>query len=83
MAERKRDYAKEYKDYHAKDTQKKRRAARNAARDIMEKKGKVTKGDGNDVDHINRNPRGNLGNSPSNLRVVRKSVNRARNSHKK
>jgi hypothetical protein len=83
MAERNRDYKKEYNDYHATPAQKKRRAARNSARDIMEKKGKVKKGDGKDVDHINRNPNGNLGNSPSNLRVVRKSINRSRNSHKK
>ena len=72
-----RNYKLEYENYHSKPTQKKRRANRNAARDIMEKKGLVKKGDKKDVDHKDRNP-GN--NSPSNLRVQSKSSNRSRNS---
>ena len=41
-----RNYRKEYDNYHSKPKQKKNRAKRNAARDIMEKAGKVSKGDG-------------------------------------
>ena len=41
-----RDYAKEYKTYHGKPEQIKRRDARNNARPIMVKKGVVRKGDG-------------------------------------
>ena len=45
-----RNYKLEY-NYHSKPEQKKRRANRNAARDIMEKKGLVKKkGDKKDVD---------------------------------
>jgi len=82
MAERKRDYKKEYKDYQGTPQQLKRRAERNAARKKMERAGKVHKGDGKDVDHIHRNMRGNLSNNSANLRVLPKSVNRSRNSHK-
>lgn len=71
-----RDYKKEYKEYHSKPEQKKRRAGRNAARRKMEKEGKVRKGDGKDVDHKDRNPKNN---SKSNLRVQSKSKNRGRN----
>ena len=75
---RDRNYAKEYADYHAKPQQKKERAARNKARAVMERGGKVHKGDGMDVDHIDSNP---LHNSPSNWRVQTKSKNRSRNAH--
>lgn len=75
MKERKRDYAKEYKDYHAKPEQKKNRAQRNAARDEMERAGRVAKGDGMDVDH--KKPiRAGGGNGKANLRVVTPKVNR-------
>ena len=47
-----RDYKKEYKNYHGKPKQKKRRAHRNWARAQAEKKGLVEKGDNNDVHHI-------------------------------
>lgn len=73
MAERKRDYAKEYREYHSKPEQIKRRASRNAARRLMIKKGKARKGDGKDVDHKNRNP---LNNSLSNLRITSRKKNR-------
>ena len=74
-----RDYKKEYKEYHADPLQKKRRARRNAAREKMEDAGKVHKGDGKDVDHKNRNVRGNLSNATSNLRVQSRHKNRGRN----
>tara|TARA_B110000908_G_scaffold106399_1_gene125240 strand:+ start:3427 stop:3744 length:318 start_codon:yes stop_codon:yes gene_type:complete len=49
-------------------------ASRKAARRILEKKGIVTKGDGKDVDHQNRNPNDN---STANLKAKPKSVNRS------
>lgn len=70
-----RDYRKEYDTYHAKSAQKKNRASRNAARRKLTKEGRVHKGDGRDVDHVNQNPRDN---SRKNLRVMSKSKNRAR-----
>jgi hypothetical protein len=73
MAKRKRDYAKEYREYHSKPEQIKRRASRNAARRLMIQKGLARKGDGKDVDHKNRNP---LDNSRANLRIVSKKTNR-------
>lgn len=73
MAKRKRDYAKEYRVYHSKPEQIKRRASRNAARRLMIQKGKARKGDGKDVDHKNRNP---LDNSRANLRIVSQKTNR-------
>ena len=65
--------------YNSSDEQKKRRAQRNAARRKMEREGKVRKGDGKDVDHKSHKARGKLNNSASNLRVMDKSKNRAKN----
>jgi len=73
-----RDYKKEYDNYHAKPDQKRRRALRNAARKMMEKEGRVTKGDNNDVDHINKSKNGPLSNRRDNLRVIHQSLNRSR-----
>jgi hypothetical protein len=79
MAEKKRDYKKEYKQYHGKPEQIKRRSERNQARAKMEDAGKVSKGDGKDVDHKDHN----TGNSKSsNLRVISQSKNRADNKKK-
>jgi 5-methylcytosine-specific restriction endonuclease McrA len=72
-----RDYAKEYREYHAKPEQKKNRAQRNAARSIMEKEGAVRKGDGKDVDHKHPIDKGGS-NARGNLRVMTKSENRGR-----
>jgi hypothetical protein len=68
-----RNYKKEYK-YHATPTQKKKRASRNAARKKMMKAGKVRKGDGRDVDHINGDAKDNRA---KNLRVKSASKNRS------
>ena len=46
-----RNYKQEYANYQGTDEQIKNRAKRNKARSIMEKAGKVSKGDGKDVDH--------------------------------
>jgi hypothetical protein len=71
-----RNYKKEYENYHGSAEQKKKRAARNAARSTMEKEGKVSKGDGKDVDHATPLAKGG-GNGRSNLRVKSKSANRS------
>lgn len=68
-----RDYAKEYREYHSKPEQIKKRASRNAARALMIKAGKARKGDGKDVDHKDRNANNN---SIKNLRVVSQKKNR-------
>ena len=71
-----RPYDKEYDEYHSKPEQVKRRAARNKARTEMEKTGRVSKGDGKDVDHSTPLSKGGS-NSASNLRVKSKSDNRS------
>tara|TARA_R100000742_G_C4255754_1_gene73681 strand:+ start:771 stop:1031 length:261 start_codon:yes stop_codon:yes gene_type:complete len=75
-----RNYGSEYKKYQKQKQQKLARASRNAARRIMLKKGKVSKGDGKDVAHKNGNPKDN---SLKNLAVVRKSKNRSYARNKK
>lgn len=75
-----RDYKREYKVSHSSPEEKKKRASRNAARSVMEKKGLVRKGDGKDVDHKNSNPRDN---SKGNLRVQSASKNRSFPRNKK
>lgn len=77
---KKRNYRSEYDNYHAKPEQKKKRASRNTARARLEKEGKVSKGDGKDVDHKNGNAKDN---SKSNLRVKSKSANRSFPRNKK
>lgn len=74
MPARPRDWAKEYKDFHGKPEEIKRRAQRNAARAKMVKAGKASKGDGKDVHHSNRRTSDN---SASNLKVISKSKNRS------
>ena len=69
-----RDYKKEYREYHGTDAQKKRRAARNAARRKAEREGKVSKGDGKEVDHKGSHRTGDLRKVPT--RVVSKTTNR-------
>lgn len=75
-----RNYKIEYAATHGTPKGIKDRAARNKARRIMEKKGRVSKGDGKEVDHKNFNPRDN---SDSNLRVVSKTVNRKKQPKRK
>lgn len=70
-----RNYKEEYKEFHSKPDQKKRRAGRNAARRKMAASGKVKKGDGKDVHHKDGNA---LNNKRNNLRVESKSKNRSR-----
>jgi len=73
---RKRNYRKEYDNYHSKPKQKANRAKRNSARATMKKAGKVSKGDGKDVAHKKPLAKGGS-NKKSNLKVVSKSKNRS------
>ena len=76
MSNGKRDYKKQYEKYDGKDSVKKDRAKRNGARRIMEAEGKVSKGDGKDVDH--KKPLSKGGSvKRTNLRVTSKSANRS------
>ena len=71
-----RNYRKEYDNYHSKPEQKKNRAKRNAARSEMEREGKVKKGDGKDVAHKKPLAKGGS-NKRSNLKVASKAKNRS------
>ena len=76
MTNGKRDYKKQYEKYDGKDSVKKDRAKRNGARRIMEAEGKVSKGDGKDVDHKKPLSKGG-GVKRTNLRVTSKTANRS------
>ena len=69
-----RNYRKEYDNYHSKPEQKKKRAARNAARRALMKTGADRKGDGKDVHHRDGNPHNK---SKANLSVTSKRGNRS------
>jgi hypothetical protein len=71
-----RDYKKEYREYHGKPSQIKRRAGRVKARREMLKIHGKAKLAGKDIDHKDRNPNNN---SKSNLRIQTPSKNRGRN----
>lgn len=76
MPAKKRDYKKEYRDYHGKPEQRKRRSNRNKAR----RKLGLKRGDGKEVDHKNGNANDNR---RSNLRVTRnKKGHRAQGGRK-
>lgn len=75
MATKKRDYKKEYQDFHSKPEQIKNRAARNKARKEMGLK----VGDPREVDHKKPLSKGGS-NNKSNLRVVSRSTNRKKGS---
>lgn len=70
-----RNYAKEYREYHAKPEQIKNRAARNKARSEMTKKVGASALRGKDVDHKVPLSRGGSTRT-SNLRVRSVSANR-------
>lgn len=70
-----RDYAHEYAVYQGTPEQLKHRSSRNKARRKMAALGKVKKGDGKDVDHVNSNPMTNV---TTNLKALPKSRNRAK-----
>ena len=74
-----RDYKKEYQEYHSRPEQRANRSKRVLARRKLEKEGRVSKGDGKDVDHKDGNAQNN---STSNLRVMNRHLNRSRNNNK-
>jgi hypothetical protein len=69
-----RNYRKEYDNYHGSAKQRANRSKRVLARRKMIKKGKVSKGDGKDVNHKDGNPQNN---SMNNLEPMSASKNRA------
>jgi hypothetical protein len=66
---------RQVKGYNARPEQVKERSENNQARRMLEKEGKVRKGDGKDVDHKRPQREGGT-NKRSNLRVVSASRNR-------
>jgi len=70
-----RDYAKEYRDYHGKPSQRRNRSNRNKARRLMIKKHGKAKLEGKDVDHKKPMKKGG-GNHMSNLRIRSVKANR-------
>ena len=72
----KRDYKCEYKKYGgASKKGKKDRAARNQARKVAKREGRVKKGDGKEIDHKKPLSKGGS-NAKSNQRVVSRATNR-------
>ena len=70
-----RDYKRDYEQFQSKPEQIRDRASRNAARAEEEKNGNVSRGDGQDVHHVDGNPQNN---SRKNIKVVSKSENRGK-----
>lgn len=70
-----RDYTREYSRFQSSKKAKRDRASRNKARRQAEREGRVRRGDGKEVDHVDSNPRHN---ASSNLRVVSRRTNRAK-----
>jgi 5-methylcytosine-specific restriction endonuclease McrA len=75
MAKRKRDYRREYDEYHSKPEQRKNRSNRNKAR----RKVGLKKGDPREVDHKTPISKGG-GNGRKNLRAVSRKTNRKKGS---
>jgi hypothetical protein len=74
MPKKKRDYKKEYADYHGTPEQKKRRAERNKDRRAAEKRLGEAALRGKEVDHINAPRKGSL--AGSRTHVISKTANR-------
>lgn len=75
-----RDYKAEYKAFHGKPEQIANRAKRNSARAEMASAGRVSKGDGKEVDHKKPLSKGG-GNGKANLRVVSRETNRRKGAN--
>ena len=76
-----RDYKKEYRDFHGKPLQIKRRNARNKARRLMIKKHGKAKLKGKDVDHKKALAGGGSMTSTKNLRIRSVHANRGDKSY--
>ena len=81
MVKKKRDYKKEYAEYHAKPEQKKRRADRNAARRKAVKRVGKAALKGKEVDHLGSHRTGRLKNVAT--KIVSKAANRKRQPKRK
>ena len=71
--------AKRLKKYNAQPEQRKRRSARTGMRNRLIRDGRLSVGDGKDIDHKDGNP---LNNSSSNIQITSASRNRSRNNNK-
>ena len=71
-----RNYRKEYDNYQSSPKQRRNNDKRKAARRLMEKEGKVKKGDGKDVAHKKPLAKGGS-NKKGNLKVANRSKNRS------
>lgn len=78
MAKKKRNYRKEYDEYHSKPEQRANRSKRNQAR----RKLGLKKGDKREVDHKKPLSKGGS-NRRSNLRAVSRTTNRKKGSKKR
>jgi len=78
---KKRDYAKEYREYHATPAQKKRRAQRNTARRKAVKKHGKAALRGKEVDHLGSHRTGSL--AKVKTKIVSKHANRIRQPKRK
>ena len=82
MLRKKRNYKKEYKNYHSKSEQVKNRQSRNKASRILKSKGVIVKG--KDVAHRNGNPKDNrISNLTVKLASKNRSFSRTRKSKKR
>lgn len=84
MIKRARNYAKE-NAWEDSPAQVRRREARNKARALFAKKGKVHKGDGKEVDHkaFTKNLSSPLNNNVSNLHAITRHANRIKQPSRK
>lgn len=81
---RKRNYKREYALYYGNKDQlnlkhflrRKEKSARNMLRQKLQKRGLVSRFDGMDIDHKDHNP---LNSNIKNIRIVHRSLNRAKN----
>lgn len=77
----KRDYAKEYREYHGTPEQRRNRSERNKARRLLEKELGKSALKGKDVDHIKPISKGGT-NRRSNLQVTSVHYNRSKKAGK-
>lgn len=71
-----RDYKSEYKKFHSSPEARKNRSERTLARYYAEKEGRVSKGDGKEIDHIKPLSKGGS-NAKSNQRIISRKKNRS------
>lgn len=76
MKNGRRNYKLEYELYHSRPEQRKNRSERTTARNQAIKEGRVSRGDGKDIDHVKPLSKGGS-TARSNTRVVSQSNNRS------